>query len=425
LSTLYIRMPSKAAAESAEHWAGLPCPYALVSNGGAIEREGAVALPDMGQFVTAASSVVLLVAASDVSLLRVQVPPMSAARLKAALPNLVEDQLMTDPEDCAVVPGAVADGLRTVAVIERAWLDILTRAVVSLGAHRVAAIPAQLCLPSQEGVVAAAVTEHGSDLDLAMRLSAQEGIGLPIWPEHPGEAPQEVMRAMQAVVTGLPITLYVPQALVPAYQETAAAEEMGQAIDVYADNWSRWLDGAKSASIDLLAGSAAGSGVKLDWRRWRWPLILAAAALLINVIGLNVEWLRMKREANALRASMTQIYKSAYPRETVIVDPVAQMRQKIAAAKRGSGQPSPDDFTMLTAAFGEAWAEATAAQGGGKPGTGIAALEYRDRSLFVRLKPEGEAPTERVKAALAMRELALTPAPPQAGAVVWQIRSGK
>ena len=86
--------------------------------------------------------------------------------------------------------------------------------------------------------------------------------------------------------------------------------------------------------------------------RWRWPLILASAVLVINVVGLNVEWFRMKREAAALRATMTQIYKSTYPKDTVIVDPVAQMKQKIAASQRESGQAAPDDFTPLTASFG-------------------------------------------------------------------------
>jgi general secretion pathway protein L len=426
LSNLYIRLPSKAAADNAEHWAELTCAFALVSNGGAIEREGAAGVSDLGEFVAKASRVVLLVAASDVTLLRVQVPPMSAARLKAALPNLVEDQLMTDPAECVVVAGGVSEGLRTVAVIERAWLEILSMAVTSMGARHVAALPAQLCLPWQDDSVSAAVTEHGSDIDLALRLSAQDGIGLPIRPEHAQTAANDVLQALQAVVPSSPITLYVPQPAVPAYQEAVAGTEgMDQRVSVFADNWSRWIAGAHDAPLDLLAGLGGARGPKLDWRRWRWPLALAAAALVINITGLNIEWWRMKREADSLRANLTQIYKAAYPTETVIIDPVAQMRQKIAAAKHNSGQAAADDFTMLTAAFGEAWANAMQAQSGRKAAPAIAALEYRDRSLYVRLKPEGEAPTDQMKSALAARDLILALAPAKAGAVVWQIRSAK
>jgi len=122
---------------------------------------------------------------------------------------------------------------------------------------------------------------------------------------------------------------------------------------------------------------------------------------------------------------MVQIYKSAYPKESVIIDPIAQMQQKIAIAKHDSGLAAPDDFTAITAAFGEAWAVTAAGKS-----TAITALEYQDRSLFVHLKSGSGAPTQQMQAALAKRRLSLTLAAPdsaagQSGAAVWQIRSSK
>jgi general secretion pathway protein L len=226
------------------------------------------------------------------------------------------------------------------------------------------------------------------------------------------------------MVPEAPITLYVPQSAVRAYQEATA---LNKRINVFADNWSHWIAGAKGSTLDLMAGLGAGTGPKLDWRPWRWPLALAATVLVINAAALNIDWWHMKGESNTLRTTMTQIYKSAYPKESVIIDPIAQMQQKIAAAKRDSGITEPDDFTAITAAFGEAWFSAAA----GKT-SAIAGLEYRERSLFVHLKPAlsraegvGEAPVQQIKAALAKYNLALDLAPEQAGAVVWQIRSAK
>ena len=99
MSILYIRHPPKAAFDAAP--VPLPCRFALVSNHGAVEREGLSALPSLADTIRQAARVVLLLAASDVSLLRVKVPPLSNARLKVALPNLVEDQLMSDPAECS------------------------------------------------------------------------------------------------------------------------------------------------------------------------------------------------------------------------------------------------------------------------------------------------------------------------------------
>jgi general secretion pathway protein L len=416
LSTLYIRLPSKAAADAAPHWNALPCAFAVAA-GDAIEREGMATLTDLADTVAKVQRVVLLVAASDVTLLRVQVPPMSASKLKTALPNLVEDQLMSDPDECVVVAGPTVEGLRTVAVMHRGWFEILAKSFITFGARHLAAVPAQLCLPYQGGTVAAAVSEHDGDIDLTVRLTDQQGIGLPIMPDQPETAARDAVQALSAIVPEAPVSLYVPQAAVRDFQDAVdSLHALDQRITVHADNWPRWIGGANGATLDLIAGSGIGSGQEINWRAWRWPLGLAAVVLLINIIGLNVEWLRMKRESDALRAAMTQTYRNAFPKDTMIVDPLVQMRRKVAAARHDAGQAAPDDFTALAANFGEAWESAV-----GQGTNGIATIEYREHSLFVRLKPETQMPEKQIGAALAARNLSLA----QASVGVWQIRSTK
>ncbi|MGA7595242.1 MAG: type II secretion system protein GspL [Gallionella sp.] len=441
MSTLYIRLPTRAVAHAVPQWTALSCPFALAAHEGAIQREGTTALADLADIVASSQRVVLLLAASDVTVLRLQVPPLSPARLKAALPNLVEDRLISDAADCVVVAGGTHDGMRTIAVVQRDWLDMLTNAVILLGARHISAVPAQLCLPilgEQPGSVTAAILDRNNPgentvIDMTLRLSEQDGIGLAITPEtcQGGEAEknrsavQESVRTLCAVVPEAPVTLYVPQPWVRAYQEIVnESAELGARISVSADNWSRWIAGANAATLELMMGLGKGTARNIDWRPWRWPLALAALVLLVNAAALNISWWKMKSESRTLRAAMIQIYKSAYPKESVIIDPIAQMQQKIAIAKHNSGQAAPDDFTAITAAFGQAWSAAA-----GKPGA-IAAIEYHDRILSVRLKTGANAPTQLMRDALAKRNLTLTLAAPgttagQSGAVVWQIRSAK
>lgn len=429
MSTLYIRLPSKAIAEKTQHWLALVCPFALAAHGGVIEREGAAPLKDLSDTVAKAKRVVLLLAASDVALLRVQVPPLSPAKLKTALPNLVEDQLICDPADCLVVAGGLSDGLRTVSVVERAWLNLLAKTFISFGARQVAALPAQLCLHCQPGGVASAINEHGPYIDITLRTSEQDGIGLAINVDQNETAAHEVIQTLCTVVPKSQVSLYVPQSVVQVYQEAVnKTSELNGRINVFADTWQLWIAGANNTALDLMKGQA-GNGPRLEWDVWRWPLALAALILTINVVALNVDWWRMKSEASSLRTSMTQIYKSAYPDESVIIDPIAQMQQKITIAKRNSGLVAPDDFIALTAAFGEAWASALT----GKAAPAIAALEYRERGLFVRLKPapsraegpDGEALAQQMRISLAMHNLSLDLVSAQSTAVVWRIRSAK
>jgi general secretion pathway protein L len=134
---------------------------------------------------------------------------------------------------------------------------------------------------------------------------------------------------------------------------------------------------------------------------------------VVNMIGLNVEWLRLRGEANATRQQLTQTFRSVYPRDPV-VDPVAQMTQNIARAKAASGQPTPDEFNFMAAAFGEA-------ARGLPQAPAIASLEYREKVLNIKLKPGAVDPAQvnQLKTALATRKLALT----DAGPGLLQIRS--
>jgi general secretion pathway protein L len=416
LSILYIRLPSHVAAEGVPPGTPLYCHFAMASNGGAIEREGVAALSELAEPVKQAQRVVLLLAASDVTLLRVKMPPLSGAKLRAALPNLVEDRLMSDPEDCVVVAGEIHGGMRTVAVVGRGWLDLLVRTLRTLGARSIAAVPSQLCLPHEAEMVTAAVSEHGADADIAIRLSAQDGIGLSIVADQPESLAFEAMQSLAAVAPSGAIMLYVPQSRVRDYQDSLhIAQTLEQRITLHADTWQRWIGGADKTGIDLVTGMGAGSRPKIDWKPWRWPLLLGAAVLLINVIGINVDWIRLKREAEAMQNGMIQSYRSAFPKDPVVIDPLAQLRQKLAGAQRDSGQLAPDDFVALAAAFSEAWAST------GQGTAPVAGLEYRDRSLTVKLKAGSSVSMEQISSALAARNLSIT----QPSAGVWQIRSGK
>jgi general secretion pathway protein L len=250
-------------------------------------------------------------------------------------------------------------------------------------------------------------------------------MGLAIAVEQPELAAQELIQTLCAVVPEAPITLYVPLSSIPAYQE-ALNHSVGlkERISITADNWPMWIEGARSATLNLMTGLSTESGVKVDWRPWRWALILAAIILIVNICALNIDWWQMKNEAATLRSTMTQIYQARYPKEFVIIDPIAQMRQKIAFAKRDSGLASADDFTTLAATFGEVWNSATSTE---KPA--IAKLDYREHGLFVTFKASPNdvsvALIQQIKTALVSRNLSLTVVPSEPGSVSWQIGSAK
>lgn len=398
MSTLFIRHPARAEGE------GALAQFALVADGGTLVQQGEGALRGLADLAASARRVVLLLAAADVSLLHVKVPPLSAARLKTALPNLVEEQVLGDPFDCVLMAAPVEspDGMRTIAVTQKAFLEPLVKTVLGMGARAVSALPAQLCLPLQPGSVTGAVGEG----QLTLRHAQYAGLGLAM-----EGAPELMLHTARAMAGDTPLVLYVPPAKLAQYQALPA--EPGVTIE--ADAWPHWIAGSKTAALDLVPALGAAGARARDWQKWRWPLRIAALAVVVNLVGLNVEWLRLKREADALRQAMTQTFRAAYPKETVILDPAAQMKKNIASAKAASGQVGPDDFLYLAAAVGEA-TRTLARQ------PTVAALEFRERALTVKLKPDtvDASMTEQVRSALAARKLTID----EPAAATWVVKGG-
>jgi len=143
------------------------------------------------------------------------------------------------------------------------------------------------------------------------------------------------------------------------------------------------------------------------------PIALAFLAVVVNLAGLNIEWLRLRGESTAVRQQMEQTYRSVYPNEPVS-DPVAQMRMHIQRAQAGSGQIGPDEFLYLAGALGDATRELP------RP-PGITSMEYKERSLRVRVQPETVDPAalRQLQASLSARKLSLEETAP----ANWTVRS--
>jgi general secretion pathway protein L len=414
---LYIRHPSKASVDSA--YGALACPFAMVSNSGAIERQGALPLTGMNSMIDEAQQVTLLLAASDVSLLRLKLPPLSPARLKAALPNMVEDQIVSDPGECVVVAHtgpAGADGMRMVAVAERAWLEKLNKTLRDLGASKIVMLPTQLCLSQKGDTVSAAISDMSeaaeATIDLSLRLNADSAMGIPVLPEL-AHVETNIVETVRAIVPQGPIHLSVPASQLANYQALRA--DLTDGIEFHADQWSHWLSGAPKAGVDLMQGLVAGGAGNFDWGRWRWPLILLGLVLLVHIVALNYQWLKLRSEANTLRKSMTLAFTQVFPKEPLSSDLLAQIQKKISTGKIASGEPPPHDFSALAAGFGDAWS----ALGQGRKLASIAGLEYKDKVLVVRLKTDGEIPLQEMDKALATRNIAIKSTAPD----TWEIRS--
>ena len=422
----YFRLPPRSAIDTASNLADInladiALPYAIALRGKLLQT-GVTSLAQPDFVLGDAYTVVLLIAASDVTLLRVDVPPLPAHRLHLVLPALVEDRLIGDAADCVMAAGKEQAGKRIVAVVQREWLLAWTRQLRESGVHRIRALPVQLCLPLQADHLAAALMVNGDASELVIRYGADEGIGLPLMDADDVTLPDQVLQLLSTMAGERVADLFLPPDFVGEYESALTSGRHSVKLGTLHElTWASLIDAASDAEPDLMSGISEPESAGIEWQRWRWPLRLAVLLMLVNITALQIDSWRLQNEAASLKSAMADSYRRSFPNETAVLDPLAQMQQKIAASRQRTGETVPTDFLALAAAFGDAWTTLQTQTGAGAQA--IAALTYRDQALEVRFKPAVKLSIEAAQPVFATHALRVRAMDAEGGVSVWQVRS--
>jgi general secretion pathway protein L len=306
----------------------------------------------------AADETIALVPADRVSLVRVAVPEMSAARLQRALRWAVEDAIAGDPEQQHVVPVArESDGRLACLVVARAdmayWLDALDMRPARL-------LPDAACMPESAGEVvlmplgeAVLVRAPGAQFDriepallddLLPDLLA-EAPGGAVWL---GEAPPDGVEAATRPAAATPLQVLAPAAL--------------------SDSANR---------LDLLRGDYAARGEAASTRQRRLVGGLALFALLLLIGTAVAEYVVLERERARLEQAVEQRVEELFPGIGPLVRPRAQIERALERLRGVGG----DRFVRLMAAVAPTF--------GGANGVRVQSLGYAEGRLNVTLETPG------------------------------------
>ncbi|UQS14805.1 type II secretion system protein GspL [Pseudomonas sp. HS6] len=156
---------------------------------------------------------------------------------------------------------------------------------------------------------------------------------------------------------------------------------------------AHWIgEGGPDAVQSTLADSQRWSGPLPGWglhagiqqpgtepRGWGRALGLGALALAVWVIGLNLYAAREAGAGQQIKAQMAQRVKQAFPELPVILNPLQQARQQIAARQQGAADAPGQDFTWLVLQAGSGMPSMA--------GT-VQRLAFVDEELRLSLLPE-------------------------------------
>ena len=336
-----------------------PFAYATIGRG----QGGLRATAALGDMPTAVGLEILL-PAPVVRIVRVKLPRVTGPALRRVLPNLVEDSVVGDIADCHLVPlpGLAADGLRDVAVVDRAWMRLAQRIVQLRRARSACVISEAMLAPYQPFLWVQGQRGYLRHLKGVLPFVVPDGV----------EVPAELRLARGLLGSGPVETGGLGPDL---------AAHWARALDVQlaGSSWT-WVDAPPVDPSWSLLQFEYARGVQTGespLRAWRWPLILAGACLAVAVIGLNLTWWKLARERDDLQAHIQADAKAAFPTLNLSIDPLGQAKRQVALATGGR----EDAYFRLSAAL----AQGLDAPPG--PTALVRSLEYRGGSLRAKLAP--------------------------------------
>ncbi|WP_087752397.1 type II secretion system protein GspL [Paraburkholderia caledonica] len=433
MSTLIVLLPPRDPAVPSQEWQLPDLPFVLLDKPGRPQRAGRSALA----LLPRATSTVLMVAARDLLMMPATLPPLRGPKLRQALPNIVEDQLIQDPQTChiAVDSQSAAGGRQMLAIIDRGWFRFIYEAFSAAGHRSLRAVPVTRCLPEATlPAVPAEVAETVSATEPAMAgASFADAAPVPVAADTAPQVVPMVAAVLGTVVQTAPAMLLegAVEGGMPRVELAIARGAQGEGLAVPANAVNATLAalaGATPVSLYMLtevpgnepslgASSPARLGAlvhgasplpfeqlarraltcrfdlcqfefasqpwRLDratLRRLRLPVLLALGALVVAIVGANVQWLMLSRQRDAISTQMTELLLTTFPKTTVVLDAPDQMSRQLQQLRVAAGELSPGDFLSL--------ADGLARSLPPVPVNGIAALDYHDRRLDVTFKPE-------------------------------------
>ena len=360
MSTLVVQIPPRhrlrsSAGGTAPEAGGLATEYVYVSSPDGLALEAQGHCP--ASLFPKATTVIAVLADTDVAWHRITLPKAPAARLRAALGGVLEDALLEDADDVhlALAPAATAGQPTWVAAVSRRWLRAELAALEAADVFVDRVVP--MAWPDDPPIGHFAETEVDPG-------SPAHGIALH-WAHADGVASVRLQGGLARALVPSPAPIETRWSATPG--AVAAAEQwLGAPVRVMPPG-QRLLQAARSLwnlrQFELARRTRGGRALRdsarkffsPEWRPVRWGL---ATLALAQIVGLNL-WAGHQRGAiEGRQTAMQDLVKATYPNvspQDVQRDADAVMQRETQSLRTLAGKPGDTDLEPMLQAAASAW----------------------------------------------------------------------
>lgn len=322
---------------------------------------------------------IALVPADRCSVVRVDVPEMSPARLARALRWAAEDAIAGDPEQQHVVPiRRGADGRLLCLVAARADME---QWIERAGGRPIRMLPDAACVPAADGELVM--------LPHADRILVRSGRD--VFDRLEPDLVDSIVPELLDTAGGVRGTVWLGTA--PPSDLDLGPIETRPLDRPVLDAMAGEAVGERAAAFNLMRGDFAPAETTVSRRQWRAAGILASVALLLALGVVLTEYWLVERERRQLAERVDARFTEIFPSITSVVRPRAQAERALAELRGGDR----DRFVELLGAASPLFL--------GAEGVVVDSLRYAEGGLEIELATPALQDLEALQRQLGARGL--------------------
>lgn len=284
----------------------------------------------------------LVVPAPDVMITRARLPAAARRAGGPVLAFAVEERTVSEPDANQVSwLGTVVDH-DVLAVLDRQGLDRWRTALNKVGINSYEVHSEMLLLP----LAGAEWSVAWGDTEGFVRTGKLEAAAIDSGDRN---SPPLSLRLMLERVQGTdlqPSSIAVYSATEDTEPDMAAWQAALGVPMRRAGLWN-WRTAAPAEGVGLAQETPRWRGTPATFARLRLAAWIAGVALAVHAIALVVDWTLLAGEQRSLRRQMDSRFRATFPDAVAVVDPLLQMRRKLAETRHTAGQPDMGDFLPM------------------------------------------------------------------------------
>ena len=323
----------------------------------------------------------IVISGTDINFLSVKLPDGNHKKVLSAIPYLVEDFILSNPERVHVTLIEKQENIATLVVIDKEFLNQLLR---KLEKHQIFpswVYPENMLLPVINN--AWTIAQHGQRL--IVRTGQNSGFSIYENTMESSKLPWALKLALDKI-NDKPDKIIVYGDLISKASDWHTMLNIKN-IETRVHDWRHHI---RTSTINLLTGEFEPTHKLLKkMASYRSILIFVALIFAVQFIFMSIQYVYRLHLNHQLDNQMIEVFQSTFPQNSVIVNAPVQMQRKWEEAKLSNRGSSHGDFVPLLVATSQSIGSISVDK--------LLGMSYKDEKLILLLRLRNKDQAEKIR----------------------------